>query len=173
MNIIRRRKPRPWQPLAQRPALPQNFPLPDFRHPLGFLLRSALPFHYERPENAEEFLEAGASHVIVTSYVFREGMIHYGSLERLCTAVGKEHLVLDLSCRKRADSYYIVTDRWQNFTEERIEVPLLSDTFSFIMKLFLPLIISVVIWFVNARRKSSQTPTPLQTNPRRFLLRPV
>ena len=79
-----------------------------------------------RPENAEEFLEAGASHVIVTSYVFREGMIHYGSLGRLCTAVGEEHLVLDLSCRKRADSYYIVTDRWQNFTEERIEVPLLE-----------------------------------------------
>ncbi len=79
-----------------------------------------------RPENAKEFLDAGASHVIVTSYVFREGMIHYGRLERLCKAVGKEHLVLDLSCRKREDGYYIVTDRWQNFTEEKMEEPLLE-----------------------------------------------
>jgi phosphoribosylformimino-5-aminoimidazole carboxamide ribotide isomerase len=67
-------------------------------------------------KNAEDFLRAGASHVIVTSYVFKDGQIHYENLEKLVRAIGKEHLVLDLSCRKRDDNYYIVTDRWQKFT---------------------------------------------------------
>ncbi len=42
-------------------------------------------------------------------------------LDRLCQTVGREHLVLDLSCRRRGDDYYIVTDRWQNFTEEKVD----------------------------------------------------
>ena len=67
-------------------------------------------------ENAAEFLKAGASHVIVTSYVFKDGQINYENLKKLKNAVGKEHLVLDLSCRKKEDAYYIVTDRWQKFT---------------------------------------------------------
>ena len=78
-------------------------------------------------ENAEEFLQAGASHVIVTSYVFRDGKIHYDNLCRLKEAVGKERLVLDLSCRRRGDDYYIVTDRWQKFTDERISAKLLDE----------------------------------------------
>lgn len=77
-------------------------------------------------KNAEEFLAAGASHVIVTSYVFQNGYVNYENLERLKKEVGKEHLVLDLSCRKWEDSYYIVTDRWQKFTEERITEQLLD-----------------------------------------------
>ena len=77
-------------------------------------------------ENAESYLRAGASHVIVTSYVFRDGRIDYENLEKLVKAVGKEHLVLDLSCRKRENAYYIVTDRWQKFTEEAVTVPLLD-----------------------------------------------
>jgi len=71
-------------------------------------------------ENAKEFLDMGASHVIVTSYVFREGVVDYERLEALCQAVGKQHVVLDLSCRKKDGAYYIVTDRWQRFTEEII-----------------------------------------------------
>lgn len=77
-------------------------------------------------ENATEFLEAGASHVIVTSYVFRDGRIDYERLEQLKASVGKEHLVLDLSCRKKEGSYYIVTDRWQKFTSEIVTVQLLD-----------------------------------------------
>lgn len=69
-------------------------------------------------ENAKQFLDMGASHVIVTSYVFRDGVVDYDRLEALYRAVGKEHLVLDLSCRKKDSAYYIVTDRWQKFTEE-------------------------------------------------------
>lgn len=77
-------------------------------------------------ENAAEFLEAGASHVIVTSYVFRDGKVDYERLERLSRAVGRKHLVLDLSCRKKDGAYYIVTDRWQKFTEEKVTVQLLD-----------------------------------------------
>lgn len=73
-----------------------------------------------REENAESFLKAGASHVIVTSYVFRDGEICWENLEKLKRAVGKEHLVLDLSCRKKDGSYYIVTDRWQKFTQVKV-----------------------------------------------------
>ncbi|MBQ3513487.1 MAG: phosphoribosylformimino-5-aminoimidazole carboxamide ribotide isomerase [Lachnospiraceae bacterium] len=69
------------------------------------------------PENAPFFLEHGASHVIVTSYVFSNGQIHFEKLDKLVSSVTKKHLVLDLSCRKRDGNYYIVTDRWQNFTD--------------------------------------------------------
>ena len=69
------------------------------------------------PYNAEEFLKAGASHVIVTSYIFSDGCLHRNRLKELCGTVGKDHLVLDLSCRKKGESYYIVTDRWQKYTD--------------------------------------------------------
>ncbi len=68
-------------------------------------------------ENAMEYIEAGASHVIVTSYVFKDGKIDYQKLEKICKLVGKEQLVLDISCRKKDDKYYVVTDRWQKFTD--------------------------------------------------------
>ena len=48
-------------------------------------------------------------------------------MEKLVDAVGKSHLVLDLSCRKKDDSYYIVTDRWQKFTDEVITEELLDE----------------------------------------------
>ncbi|MBR1724636.1 MAG: phosphoribosylformimino-5-aminoimidazole carboxamide ribotide isomerase, partial [Ruminococcus sp.] len=64
--------------------------------------------------NAKDFLDMGASHVIVTSFVFRNGAVDFDRLAELVRAVGKERLVLDLSCKKRPDGrYYIVTDRWQ------------------------------------------------------------
>lgn len=81
------------------------------------------------PETAGEFLEAGASHVIVTSFVFRQGRIDYQRLEQMRDAVGKERLVLDLSCRKKDGSYFIVTDRWQKFTKEAV-TPRLLDALS-------------------------------------------
>lgn len=71
-------------------------------------------------DNAMEFLDAGASHVIVTSYVFKDGKINYENLNRIKDVVGREHLVLDLSCRKKDGVYYIVTDRWQKFTDVTI-----------------------------------------------------
>ena len=73
-------------------------------------------------ENAASFLEKGASHVIVTSYVFRDGRVSMENLDRLVRAAGKENLVLDLSCRKKNGKYYIVTDRWQKFTNVEVTV---------------------------------------------------
>ncbi len=64
-------------------------------------------------DNAMEYLEAGASHVIVTSYVFKNGDVNISNLKKLVNAVGKEHVVLDLSCRKIEGEYHIMTDRWQ------------------------------------------------------------
>lgn len=78
------------------------------------------------PDNAWEFLDAGASHVIATSYVFREGVIRYEHLQYLADTVGRERLVLDLSCRRQGRDYYIVTDRWQKSTREKITIPLLE-----------------------------------------------
>ena len=80
------------------------------------------------PENARKFLDAGASHVIVTSYVFKNGQIHMNRLAALVEAVGKDRLVLDLSCRQKhgensgedSTDYFVVTDRWQKFTNFRI-----------------------------------------------------
>lgn len=78
-------------------------------------------------KNAKYFIEKGASHVIVTSFVFVDGRIRYDRLESLKNTVGKKHLVLDLSCRKKGNHYYIVTDRWQKFTEEQLTVELLKN----------------------------------------------
>ncbi len=77
--------------------------------------------------NAEQWLEAGASHVIVTSYVFHDGQLDFTQLEHLRQLIGKERLVLDLSCRWREDGYYVVTDRWQKFTKLRISKELLTE----------------------------------------------
>lgn len=79
------------------------------------------------PEDAHQFLDAGASHVIVTSYVFQNGKIHYDRLQKLADTVGKKRLVLDLSCRRAQGAYFIVTDRWQKFTDEAVTLELLDD----------------------------------------------
>ncbi len=79
------------------------------------------------PDNAFDFLEAGASHVIVTSYVFRDGRIHFDRLKKMKETVGRSRLVLDLSCRRMSDGYHVVTDRWQKITDELIGEPLLDQ----------------------------------------------
>ena len=83
------------------------------------------------PENAGQYLDAGASHVIVTSYVFKDGNISWENLDKMVKAVGREHLVLDLSCRKKEDAYYVVTDRWQKFTRQQVTLELMEKLGSF------------------------------------------
>lgn len=78
-------------------------------------------------ENALEYLEAGASHVIVTSYIFKDGQINWENMKFLKNIVGKERIVIDLSCRKKEDAYYIVTDRWQKFTDVKLTVKVLEE----------------------------------------------
>lgn len=92
--------------------------------------------------NAKEWLDYGASHVIVTSFVFRESTIDLERLEKLVHVVGgKERLVLDLSCRRRRcnqtttttttdNPYYVVTDKWQNYTN----YPITKETLEFLSK---------------------------------------
>lgn len=82
-------------------------------------------------DNAREYIEAGASHVIVTSYVFRDGKIHWECMERLCDTAGKEHVVIDLSCRRKDDGYYIVTNRWQTFTSVKLTTDTLREIAGF------------------------------------------
>ncbi len=71
-------------------------------------------------DNALLWIERGASHVIVTSHVFHDGVLDMDRLQGLCRLIGRQRLVLDLSCRWRQDGYYVVTDRWQKFTSLRI-----------------------------------------------------
>jgi len=78
-------------------------------------------------ENAREWLDTGASHVIVTSWVFRDGKVDWEHLKQLSKAVGKECLVIDLSCRRREGDYFVVTDRWQKFTEVKVDEASVSE----------------------------------------------
>lgn len=71
-------------------------------------------------ENARGWLEAGASRVIVTSWVFRDGQLDAARLAQLVQLIGRDKLVLDLSCRQRGQEYFVVTDRWQKFTQLKI-----------------------------------------------------
>ncbi|GIO14892.1 imidazole glycerol phosphate synthase subunit HisF [Cohnella xylanilytica] len=68
-------------------------------------------------ENAAEYLDEGASHVIVTSYVFRDGRLHWDNLDKIVSEIGREKLVLDLSCKERDGRWYVVTDRWTRFSD--------------------------------------------------------
>lgn len=82
-------------------------------------------------DNAREWLGAGASHVIVTSYVFHNGQIDMERLHGLVDLIGKDRLVLDLSCRRKPGEldgpYYVVTDRWQNYTDCRVDTETLAN----------------------------------------------
>lgn len=77
-------------------------------------------------ENAKFFLQAGASQVIVTSYVFYNGRVDYERLKQLSEHIGKEKLVIDLSCKKVENEYVVVTDRWQKLTEEKVNYALMD-----------------------------------------------
>jgi phosphoribosylformimino-5-aminoimidazole carboxamide ribotide isomerase len=76
--------------------------------------------------NARAWLDAGASHVIVTSWIFHEGRVDWERLNELVKTVGKSRLVIDLSCRKRGKDYFVVTDRWQKFTELVVNAEMLK-----------------------------------------------
>jgi len=82
-------------------------------------------------DNALEYLEAGASHVIVTSYVFHDGAIDRERLAKLVEAVGCSRLVLDLSCRRAPGDgppvYKVVTDRWQKWTDLEVSASTLAE----------------------------------------------
>ena len=78
-------------------------------------------------ENAQKYIESGASHVIVTSYIFHDGLLDLNRLEHLVEKIGKEHLVIDLSCRKRDDKWYVVTDKWTKFSDFEVNAQSIKD----------------------------------------------
>ena len=78
-------------------------------------------------DNAQEYLKAGASHVIVTSWIFPDGKLDRERLERLSKTVGKEHLVLDLSCKRVNKGWKIATNRWQTLIDIEITAETLAD----------------------------------------------
>jgi phosphoribosylformimino-5-aminoimidazole carboxamide ribotide isomerase len=77
-------------------------------------------------ENAADWIDAGAAQVIVTSYIFRDGRLDDARIEQLISAIGPNRLVLDLSCRRKNGRYYVVTDRWQTFTETEVNTSSLA-----------------------------------------------
>ncbi|KAJ7969108.1 1-(5-phosphoribosyl)-5-[(5-phosphoribosylamino)methylideneamino] imidazole-4-carboxamide isomerase, chloroplastic [Quillaja saponaria] len=77
-------------------------------------------------DNCLFYIEEGASHVIVTSYVFNNGQMDLQRLKDLVCIIGKERLVLDLSCRKKDDKYAVVTDRWQKFSDMYLDEKILE-----------------------------------------------
>lgn len=116
-------------------------------------------------DNAKEFLDAGASHVIVTSYVFRDGKILYDRIHQMNQAIGPGHLTLDLSCRMRQGKYYVVTDRWQRFTEEELTLELLERLSPFCSEF--------LIHAVDVEGKSAGIDQELVSYLGRFDLRPL
>jgi len=68
-------------------------------------------------KNAKKYIDAGASHVIVTSFIFHDGKLDMDRLMGLVQKIGKQHLVIDLSCRMRNDKWYVVTDKWTKFSD--------------------------------------------------------
>ena len=91
-------------------------------YPEGFQIGGGI-----KATNAEEYIRAGASHVIVTSYIFSDGQIQKDHLQALVSAVGKEHIVIDLSCKKRLQKYFVTTDRWQKYTHAEVDIALLDE----------------------------------------------
>lgn len=78
------------------------------------------------PDNAQEFLSAGASHVIVTSWIFDGARLDLERVKELSRVVGKKNLVLDLSCRKMASGWNVATNRWQTVTDSEVSAKLLE-----------------------------------------------
>ncbi len=77
-------------------------------------------------DNAAKFIAAGASHVIVTSYLFEDKEFSWQRLENIKAKVGKDKLILDLSCRRTENGWHIATDRWQTITSTAITAETLT-----------------------------------------------
>ena len=67
--------------------------------------------------NAAEWIDAGASHVIVTSWLFDDdGQFSESRLRELSNSVGADRLVVDLSCRRTESGWVVAMNRWQTLT---------------------------------------------------------
>ncbi|GAA5929596.1 1-(5-phosphoribosyl)-5- ((5-phosphoribosylamino)methylideneamino)imidazole-4-carboxamide isomerase HIS6 [Sporobolomyces koalae] len=71
-------------------------------------------------DNAQDWIDAGAEKVIVTSYLFPSAKFDLERLQRIAKRVGKERLVVDVSCRKREDKWVVAMNRWQDLTDMQV-----------------------------------------------------
>jgi len=79
-------------------------------------------------DNAGDWLQAGASHIIVTSWLFdKDGHFLPERLDALCAEVGKDRLVVDLSCRAAEDFWVVAMNRWQTPTDLRVDAATLTE----------------------------------------------
>ena len=78
-------------------------------------------------ENAAHYLNAGASHVIVTSALFENDEFSFKRLDEIKQETGKDKLILDLSCRKTQNGWQIATNRWQTITSTTIDAQTLKE----------------------------------------------
>jgi phosphoribosylformimino-5-aminoimidazole carboxamide ribotide isomerase len=90
--------------------------------PLGLQLGGGVT-----PDSARQWLDAGASHVIVTSYLFDGQRFDAARLARMLEVVPRENLVIDLSCRRVGDGWHVATNRWQTVTDTAVDEGLLRD----------------------------------------------
>ena len=77
-------------------------------------------------ESAPRWIDSGASQVIMTSWLFVDGVLSHQHLDAAVRAVGRDRLVIDLSCRWRDGHYWVVSDRWQTFTDLRMDASTLQ-----------------------------------------------
>ncbi len=77
-------------------------------------------------DNAQLWLLRGASKVIMTSWLFEDGRLSEARLTRVAELLRPEHLVIDLSCRRRGDAWFVATDRWQTVTETEVNAETLQ-----------------------------------------------
>ncbi|RPA79013.1 1--5-imidazole-4-carboxamide isomerase [Ascobolus immersus RN42] len=79
-------------------------------------------------ENAGKWIERGADKVIVTSYLFPDAKFSWERLEAIKKAAGgKENLVIDLSCRRKGDKWFVAMDRWQRITDMEVNEETISQ----------------------------------------------
>ncbi len=83
------------------------------------------------PGNAAEWLETGASHVIVTSWLFADGELCMERLEKLSAATGRERLVVDLSCLPVDGKYHVACNRWQTVCSSTLSASALAQLAGF------------------------------------------
>ena len=65
-------------------------------------------------------------HVIVSSWLFPSGRLDRQRLRELSAAAGPDRLVVDLSCRRRENGWFVAIDRWQTVTEVRLDASLFA-----------------------------------------------
>lgn len=78
-------------------------------------------------DNAQQYIDAGASHVIVTSYIFKDGKLNWDNLQSIVEKVGKERLVIDLSCKARDGRWYVVTNQWKQFSDFEVNAANITE----------------------------------------------